>query len=379
MNRTGFAILKFNAKYNDLGDGKELCYGLSAVVQIGNTLWVTNDETTNLERLSLMQRDISGNYWYEEHQQFSLADYLDLPVPPISNREKDDMEADVESLAYENGYLWLVGSHSRKRKKTKKEKSVQENRERLAEVTVDGNRFLIARIPIAEEAGRYKLKKEMEQHGMKYTAARLHGDDKGSDLTDALSQDQHLQPFLTIPCKDNGLDIEGLAVVNGRLLLGLRGPVLRGWAVILELELKEDNDNPSTLRLKKIGRDNRPYRKHLLELDGLGIRDLCVHGPDLLILAGPTMDLDGPVAIFRWPGGAQPKEEESLIPAKQLERIMNIPYGQGVDHAEGLTLFSPNGAQPRSLLVVYDSSSEERRMEEKTTKADIFVLPQRQE
>ena len=50
---------------------------------------------------------------------------------------------------------------------------------------------------------------------------------------------------------------------------------------------------PSMLRLREIGSHGLPYRKHLLELGGLGIRDLCVDGDDLLILAGPTMDLDG--------------------------------------------------------------------------------------
>ncbi|MNG03413.1 hypothetical protein D3C84_864920 [compost metagenome] len=35
------------------------------------------------------------------------------------------------------------------------------------------------------------------------------------------------------------------------------------------------------------------YRKHFFALNGLGFRDLCTSGDDLLILAGPTMDLDG--------------------------------------------------------------------------------------
>ncbi|MDO9091347.1 MAG: DUF3616 domain-containing protein [Rubrivivax sp.] len=39
---------------------------------------------------------------------------------------------------------------------------------------------------------------------------------------------------MAIPGKDNGLDIAGL-VVDGRwLLLGLRGPLLRGWSALLE-------------------------------------------------------------------------------------------------------------------------------------------------
>src|SRR5262249_23058186 len=158
------------------------------------------------------------------------------------------------------------------------------------------------------------------------TAAQLHGDDKSSDLTDALAEDKHLGDFLSIPGKDNGFDIEGLAVVGDRIFIGLRGPVLRGWAVILELELKEGEDKASTLKLKKIGREDRPYRKHFLQLGGLGIRDLCARGSDLLILAGPTMDLDGPVTVFRWLGGTEPKEE-TMISADRLPIVMQIPYG----------------------------------------------------
>ena len=166
-----------------------------------------------------------------------------------------------------------------------------------------------------------------------------------------------------------------MAVVGDRIFIGLRGPVLRGWAVILEVELKEDEDNASKLKLKKIGRDERPYRKHFLQLGGLGMRDLCVRGSDLLILAGPTMDLDGPVTVFRWLDGTEP-EGESLVFADRLPVVMQIPYGQGtnkgMDHAEGMTLF---GEDARSLLVVYDSASEERQKGTNAVEADIFDLP----
>jgi hypothetical protein len=210
------------------------------------------------------------------------------------------------------GYLWLVGSHSLKRKKPKREDPVERNFKRLATVSSDGNRFLPARIPLVERDATYMLEKEVEQDGKTRTAARLHGGDQGNDLTEALAQDEHLHSLLAIPGKDNGFDIKGLAVAGERVFIGLRGPVLRGWAVMLEVELKEEHDDPSTLKLRPIGPDDRPYRKHFLQLGGLGIRDLCVYDHDLLILAGPTMDLDGPVTVFRWLGGAQPNGE-SLV------------------------------------------------------------------
>lgn len=125
-----------------------------------------------------------------------------------------------------------------------------------------------------------------------------------------MASDKHLPSSLSLPGKDNGFDIEGLAVVGDRIFIGLRGPVLRGWAVIVEIEPKEDEGNVSQLKLKKIGRDDRPYRKHFLQLNGLGVRDLCVQHSDLLLLAGPTMDLDGAsygLALDRWYGSRRGK------------------------------------------------------------------------
>jgi hypothetical protein len=48
-----------------------------------------------------------------------------------------------------------------------------------------------------------------------------------------------LHDFLPLPGKDNGFDVEGLAVFGARLFVGLWGPVLCGWAVILELNSKK--------------------------------------------------------------------------------------------------------------------------------------------
>jgi hypothetical protein len=131
------------------------------------------------------------------------------------------------------------------------------------------------------------------------------------------------------------------------------------------------------LTLKRIGPGDRPYRKHLLHLGGLGVRDLSVQGSDLLILAGPTMDLDGPVRVFRWPGGAQPSGE-SVVFRSQLTTVLDVPFGQGnnqgTDHAEGMTLFATEGSHALSLLVVYDAASDSRKQGENGVKADIFSL-----
>lgn len=372
MNPTSTINLEFSSDHADFGKGKELRDGLSVALQIGDTLWVANDESISLERLSLIKD--ASNYRYGLHKQFSLDDFLKLPV--ATPKDPADLEeVDIEGLDYGGGYLWLVGSHSLKRVNPTLEDGHKQAKKQLAKISTDGNRYLLARIPLVEVDGSYTLMKESNKLGEKRTAAQLYGTAQGNDLTEALKGDKHLEPFLAIPGKDNGFDIEGLAVVGKRILLGLRGPVLRGWAVILEVELYEDVKKPSTLRLKPIGSKQRLYRKHFLQLGGLGIRDLCVQGSDILILAGPTMDIDGPVTIFRWIGGAAAPKEECVVPADELEHVVDVPYGQSVDHAEGMTLFSTDEGAPRSLLIVYDSASESRQLKENTVVADFLQLP----
>jgi hypothetical protein len=376
--KTESVELKFGIKLNKLRKKKELRHGLSAIVQVDNTLWLSNDETICLERLSLRGKTATGVYKYGKHKQFALNDYLVLPAPPVvdpSGKAKIE-EADIEGLDYKDGYLWLVGSHSLKRKQTDEKESTEKNFKRLAEVTSDGNRFLLVRIPLVKSGGSYELKKETEANHQKRTAALLHCTAEGSALTEALATDEHLNKFLAIPGKDNGIDIEGLAVVGSRVFVGLRGPVLRGWTVVLELEPEVDAADPTVLRLKEINPANpqqSTYRKHFLDLGGLGIRDLCVQGADLLILAGPTMDLDGPVTIFRWKGGTKP-ERESLVAQDSLSEAETVPFGQGDDHAEGMTLFSPDKQGAKSLLVVYDSVAKSRLLGKTKVTADIFPL-----
>jgi len=375
MTPDSIVLLEFNAGHDDLAKGKRLRDGLSVVLQIADTLWVANDETMSLERLTLVSDDSSGVYGYgRDHTCFALKDYLRLSGAPAGD-DAAPTEVDVEGLAYEQGYLWIVGSHSLKRDKPAIGDGVKEARRTLAGVSAESSRYLLGRIPVAEENGTLTLARSCTHKGKQHAAAQLQATGQGNALTEALMDDPHIGPFLAIPGKENGFDIEGLAVAGERLFLGLRGPVLRGWAIILEVELKESRADPQTLKLRRIGPAGRRYRKHFLQLDGLGIRDLCVQGADLLILAGPTMHLDGPVSVFRWRGGTKPKAE-SMLQADELDRVVDLAFGKGVDHAEGICLYSTNGKQARSLLVVHDAASVSRQVGRNSLIADVFHLGQ---
>lgn len=335
---------------------------LSVVERMGNVLFAAADEGAELVRL--VRQD--GGAAYDEDAAFPLSDFFALPAKPSQSDE-----ADIEGMAIAKDWLWIVGSHSLARKKPRKKDDPAAALARLGEVRRDPNRFLLGRIPLGTDANG----RPMPMHADRGRTARcLRFTDDGSALTKALRDDPQFARFLDIPAKENGFDIEGLAAWSDRLFLGLRGPVLRGWACILELAVEEDPDDPGTLKLLRIGPNDAKFRKHFLDLGGLGIRELTFDGEDLLILAGPTMDLDGPVTLWRW-AGAQGVTDESVLRGDPLVRLLDLPYGDGTDHAEGIAHVPRAGAAP-ALLVVYDSPDPSRR-NGPSVDADLFALPSR--
>jgi hypothetical protein len=339
---------------------------LSAVTFVGDTLWLASDETTSLERLT---RTSDGRYGY--HRSFPLNDILDLPA------SKDD-EIDIEGIDYDGSSFWLVGSHSAKRKNLKdklndEEMTAEEAIRVLSDVKRKGNRFILARVPLVPGDDRQPEPRSTvtTDSGETILAAQLPCTPVSSALTDAIMEEDHPDPllahYLELPGKENGVDIEGLAVSGDRVLLGMRGPVLRGWAVVLDLETGSDDDGH--LKLKRIGANDRRYRRHLLDLQGLGIRDLCLHGDDLFVLAGPTMDHDGPILLYLWKNALR-MTTESVITGDHLTLLFPIPHTPGTNRAEGITLM-PEG---KSMLVVYDSPGSERLRENGGVIADVFSV-----
>lgn len=327
--------------------------GLSAVARQGPHLWVANDETTSLERLTL-----EGSEHARAHRSFDLTHVLELPG--------DKGELDIEGLDIEGETLWLVGSHSAARKQVRNDSTPAEAQLSLASVEVGRRRRVLARLPT-----RSLLDPGGSRTGQQQRPAVL-GLGRGADLVDLLADDPLLGSFIKsaagsrpIPGKDNGIDCEGLAVAGNRVFVGLRGPVLRGWAMIIELQV---GDGPG-LEPQPIGPGNRKYRKHLLRLHGLGVRDLCRHGEDLLVLAGPTMELAGRTAVFRW-RNALTSQAEAVLQKDDLPCEFDAPFGEGEDHAEGITVLDDD----RSALVLYGTPAGKRKTGRHEITADVFRL-----
>ncbi|WP_432485452.1 DUF3616 domain-containing protein [Kineococcus esterisolvens] len=347
---------------------------LSAVRTDGEHLWVAGDETATVERLTAQRSADGAVTGYADEVSTNLADLVDLPAGA-------EEEADLEGIARNGPWLWAVGSHSLKRKKIRDHDSDAKARKRLGKVVREENRYVLARLPVDPATGLPARRVEVD--GEELTAAVLGG--RGDSLTDLLDDDDLLEPFLAIPSKDNGVDVEGIAAHQRddgevRLYVGFRGPVLRGWAVVVEVRPETDPDDPHRLRLARFGDGpgkGERYRLHLLDLGGLGVRDLCPHGEDLLVLAGPSMSLSGPVRVHRWVGACAADAAE-VVRADELPLVLELPHGQGEDHAEGIAVLPPGAHgtdHGEQLLVVLDSPAAARHAGDGAMLADVWDLP----
>ena len=336
---------------------------LSGAAFTGDWLWVAGDEACGLDRLRRLDPVGREALRFGEVRDFPLADLLDLPG-------QAGEEADLEGMAVADGFLWVVGSHGLKRKNAKPDRDHADNAKRLSKVALDGNRRLLACLPIEPDASGAPCLVSQAQDGRR--ALRLKGDAQANLLTRALADDPHFGPYMAIPGKDNGFDIEGLAVDGRRLLLGLRGPVLRGWSALLEIAVEARRDQ---LRLVPLDDSGTLIRKHFLQLDGLGIRDLHFSGDDLYILAGPTMVLDGEIRVFHWPG-ARPLLAANRDPVRfeaALTESVVLPHGRGTNRAEALCdLPSGLSAGKPSWLVLYDAPGTDRQEGEHTVFGDLL-------
>jgi len=340
-----------NAVRLEFAPGAEAHVNLSGAAFFDHWLWVVGDETSHVDRLAPLDPVGCETLRFGEARTFALSELLDLPGEASE-------EADLEGMAVADGYLWLVGSHGLKRKNVKAAGSPAENARRLAKLSLDGNRRLLACLPI--EYGKDGQPELVAQAKDGRCARRLKGDSASNQLSDLLDKDPHFRDFMVIPGKDNGFDIEGLAVNGTRLLLGLRGPVLRGWSAILEIQVEVRGDY---LRLAPLDDTGILLRKHFLPLDGLGVRDLHFHDDDLFILAGPTMALDGEIRIYKWKGAKTflaANREPERFDAVPVESA-SLPHGRGTDRAEAIcNMPKALAAGHPNWLVLYDAPGADR-------------------
>jgi len=271
---------------------------LSGVVKVGDYLLLGNDEG---HRLLVCRSGAQPDTW-------AIAHSVD-----VSSAED---ETDIEALTYADGFLYVVGSHSLRRRSLKPDgMSVRQNRKRFARIDRQKTRNRLYRIPFDKQSG-------------------LLGKPSSINLSKRLRKDAFLGPFTRIPSKENGIDIEGMAAHQTRLFLGFRGPVLRHNLVPV---MVLDFDRP------------KRYELRFVDLQGQGIRDMVSLGDALLLLAGPVGDAPGPFRLWLWEGRDQlPGIDRCARPAALLGDVGVPPGGR----AEGLALLKAKGERVDLLLVI---------------------------
>ncbi len=320
----------------DTAGGDDPTLDLSAAARHGDTMFLGSDEGVHLERLTRGEGGWSG------HERIALDTILNLDTSG---------EADIEGLAEEDGWLWVLGSHARTRPKIGKRGDDRIDLTAFAALKDTRPRCLLARLPLAPDPDDPGVMAPVAAHADR-RAGMLRQTKRGNRLAAMMARDPLLKPFTKVASKEGGVDLEGIAVAGSRVAIGMRGPVIQNYAVLLEFEVA----------FKKTGRLTipGPLYKRVLDLNGLGIRDLKRDRADLLILAGPTTGLDGPCAVYRWTDWlADPARDDQLVRRHRPERIIELPYGIGDDHPEGLVLLDGAGGA-RDLVVVCDSPARER-------------------
>jgi Protein of unknown function (DUF3616) len=252
-----FAGKKNNETATDLS-------GISCLAPKGNSrvCLAVNDENKNAQFLT-----IDGDRMTVGEPITLIGDGPDgqtLGTPPkkldCSEGEGKFGDLDGEGVAFSPPFFYVVGSHGCSRNK---------NEFKLGSFILSRIRVDDAGRPVAQDAvqNTYRVSDILEHAG---DAAKSFGKDLKTE---------------------HGLNIEGIAADGDRLWFGLRAPLEKGQAFLVEASAKD---------LFAAGHDHskaNPIPPVNIALDGLGIRDLAML-PDkrLLVLAGAT---EGPEVPFR--------------------------------------------------------------------------------
>lgn len=275
---------------------------LSGVALAGDHLLLGNDEGRHLV---ICRPGDSADSW----QQFEC----------LALGRGDD-EIDIEALDFADNHFYVLGSHSMRRKTLKPgELTVERNRERFSRIDRQKSRNRLYRVSFDASSGEV-------------------GEADSINLSKRLRKDGFLGPFSDIPSKENGVDIEGLALHRERLYLGFRGPVLRHNLVPV---MVLDYDHP------------KRYELRFVDLRGQGIRDMVSLGDSLILLSGPVGDAAGPFRLWLWDGEDQLPGTDRVV--RPVERLGNVRVPSG-GKAEGLALIQA-GKDSVDLLLVYDGVS----------------------
>lgn len=252
----------------------------------------------------------------EGHQvqlvRFSRQDKTLTALQSVSLMHDGD-ELDIEAIAAEGDFYYVLGSHG----VAKKTGEHQANRFSIFRLKVDRTTGAPGRVEIATLSG-------------------------------VLQADPMLSRYFGKPLQKQGLNIEGLAIRDGQLFVGLRNPNLGGYAYVLEIA----GDDVFS------GKKTPKYTLHKLGLGkGLGIREIVAGRSCFLIVAGNAGS--GPSDVFPASVDYDKKQGYWMYAwdGAGVSRIGRIPNAPG--KAEAMTILSETDTDA-TVLILFDGPKEGR-------------------
>jgi hypothetical protein len=241
-------------------------------------------------------------------QFFSIEGNVLVPkdLTLLSDEKKNP---DAEGVAYADGFFYVTGSHGRSRKGNKKNKTS----------------YAVFRFAVNPATGIPRIEtSESKVAGIEFT----------SRLRDALRDDDAINAYFDKKLSKGGINIEGIAVANGRMHFGLRGPSEEKQAFILSVDAdalftKDDKLRRQVTSLK-LGKDT-------------GIRDLAAISDGILILAGPTREEKVPYSVWFWDGNRTMAKQLAILDLstvpKGAKAEIQLPLEEGSSEIRALVMF----------------------------------------
>ncbi len=235
--------------------------------------------------------------------------------------EGKPLDFDGEGVAYDKGAFYVMGSHGQPRHPG------DSDAETAAKADASRRVFRIHFAP-----GGVDMRTG--------TFAKSATVTPSARFSDIIRMQQDVAPWADKPLAENGVSIEGIAVRDGQLYAGMRGPVIEGkGAVILSAPLSavfENRPGQAGVQFLDLGTDTGGKAR--------GVRDMLAFGTGLLIVAGPVNDppkgqpiKDGDYAIFSSAGPS-------------LQKLMDLKAYGVKDKPEALLPLETHDGVLRALL-----------------------------
>ena len=342
------------------GKTQEVIRNLSGAAIIGKHIYLANDEGRELLQLERTQPRL-----YEKARAITLTALFDVEDETTKKKEFDLEALALDRIDEKRSRLWLIGSHAMGHtipegsKLKLKRLGLKRERNRLLFGCID-----VGKDGLDPRSGRHlRIRPVGHTHTTDFLDALRAAPPPASGLLrevsaladlrfdkDAAGNIGWFTPYTLASTKENGLDIEGLAIrrhggddTQVVALVGLRGPVIDGLAVLIEVKIRDHHARS----LKVVGAP----RFHLLDLDGFGGRDLEWCGKDLLILAGPTMTRQKESALFRWNDACEQitKDDKSVVEVHGIQEIGLLPMPE--EHSGPEVITSIAEEEPEYMLL----------------------------